>query len=168
MTVLVVTASRHGSTAEMGEAIAAHLRSRGLDVDFAAPDEVSSLEGYDAVVLGSAVYVGNWLKRARRFVGRHGAELRARRVWLFSSGSIGDNVREAMRPERVEGLTAVTGAVDHHAFAGRLDRGELGVVERLVVRAVKAPDGDHRDWTDVARWADRIAEELSTSPVRRP
>jgi menaquinone-dependent protoporphyrinogen IX oxidase len=33
--------------------------------------------------------------------------------------------------------------------------------ERLVTKVVHAPDGDFRDWDDVARWSDEIADDLA-------
>jgi menaquinone-dependent protoporphyrinogen IX oxidase len=57
---------------------------------FAAAEQVREVDGYDAVVLGSAVYAGHWLKPAREPVGRLGTFLADRPVWLFSSGPVGD------------------------------------------------------------------------------
>lgn len=51
---------------------------------------MTGVGGYDAVVLGSAVYVGRWLEPARELVDAHAEELAARPTWLFSSGPIGD------------------------------------------------------------------------------
>ena len=54
---------------------------------------------------------------------------------------------------------------DHHVFYGALDRDELSIGERLVVDALKAPDGDFRDWSEIERWAEGIAEALCKAPV---
>jgi menaquinone-dependent protoporphyrinogen oxidase len=51
--------------------------------------DVGAIDGYDAVVLGSAVYLGNWMKPAKEFAVREAAALAAVPVWLFSSGPIG-------------------------------------------------------------------------------
>jgi menaquinone-dependent protoporphyrinogen oxidase len=60
-----------------------------------------------------------------------------------------------------------TGALGHRVFAGKLDKAELGRLERTMVRAVRAPMGDYRDWDDIAAWAASIADSLSTmEPVR--
>src|SRR5581483_8068768 len=88
MTVLVTAASRHGGTAEIAAAIGRVLRERGVVADVVPVEDVDSLAEYDAVVLGSGVYVGRWLESARTFVDRHGNDLAARPVWLFSSGPI--------------------------------------------------------------------------------
>src|SRR3712207_4340232 len=64
--VLVTAATRHGSTQEIAQAIAAGLERRGVGCDCRAVGEVHGLDGYDAVVLGSGVYMGHWLDEAHR------------------------------------------------------------------------------------------------------
>ncbi len=54
------------------------------------PDEVTELEDYDAVVLGSAVYAGHWLEPAKQLAERFVGQLLGRAVWLFSSGPVGN------------------------------------------------------------------------------
>jgi menaquinone-dependent protoporphyrinogen oxidase len=51
----------------------------------------------------------------------------------------------------------------HEIFFGALDRSKLSFPERMIVKAVKAPDGDFRDWAAIDAWADRIADELEAS-----
>ena len=58
--VLVAYASKRGSTAEIAEAIAEALRQSGVSVDCIEAGKVGSVEPYDAVVLGSAVYIKRW------------------------------------------------------------------------------------------------------------
>src|SRR3712207_229163 len=89
MNALVAVASRHGSTNEIARAIAEELRTRGLDAEVRDAEEVDVLDGYEAVVLGSAVYMGDWLLAARRLVERHRQRLAALPLWLFSSGPLG-------------------------------------------------------------------------------
>jgi menaquinone-dependent protoporphyrinogen oxidase len=56
-------------------------------------------------------------------------------------------------------LTA-TRARDHRVFAGRLVRRQLSFPERAIVSALRVPEGDFRDWPEIRRWADEIAEAL--------
>jgi menaquinone-dependent protoporphyrinogen oxidase len=161
MKTLLTVASRHGSTGEIGEVIAEILRDAGLAVQTRSPESVESLADYDAVVLGSAVYTGRWLEGARRFAERHHEELRARPLWLFSSGPIGEPL--APTEESLDG-TRFAHELDaraHRTFAGRVDPESLGWVERTITRMVKAPDGDFRDWEAVRAWADEIAATLT-------
>jgi menaquinone-dependent protoporphyrinogen oxidase len=64
--VLVAYATRYGSTQEVAETVATMLRVRGLEVDIQPMQEVRTLEGYRAVVLGAPLYVGRWHKDAQR------------------------------------------------------------------------------------------------------
>jgi menaquinone-dependent protoporphyrinogen oxidase len=161
MRVLVAVASRHGSTYEIAEQIGRTLEERELDVVVAPVEEVEDVGRYGAVVLGSAVYVGKWLEPARRFVDAHAAELAARPTWLFSSGPIGTPAKpEPDKAVEVDKVLASTGAREHRIFAGKLDRSQLGLGERMVVRAVGAEEGDFRQLDEVAAWASTIAREL--------
>jgi menaquinone-dependent protoporphyrinogen oxidase len=89
-TVLVAHASKRGSTAEIAEAIAGSLREAGLDVDCRPVGEVDGLDSYDAVVLGSAVYMKRWQGDAKHFLRHHADELSQRPFWVFSSGPVGE------------------------------------------------------------------------------
>src|SRR5574338_1050632 len=86
MKVLVAAASRHGSTEMIADCIHEELEYGGCQADLADADSVTSIADYDAVILGSAVYSGHWLKGARKLAGRLETELRGKPVWLFSSG----------------------------------------------------------------------------------
>lgn len=160
--VLVAHASRHEATREIAEAIAERLAHHGLPVEVRDVDEVDDLSPYGAVVLGSAVYIGRWLRPARDFADTHAAALRGRPVWLFSSGPIGDPPKpEADDAVDLAAIIEATGAIEHHLFAGRLDKGDLGLRERMVIKAVGAPEGDYRNWDQVRAFADRIAAALA-------
>jgi menaquinone-dependent protoporphyrinogen oxidase len=156
--VLVASASRHGSTAEIAEAIGGRLRTAGLDVDVLEMREVDTVYPYDAYVLGSAVYMGSWLRDAQRFVDEHFELIRERPVWLFSSGPIGESGVDTFDATE---LAADLRAVDHRQFDGKLDHRHLRLGERALVRAMRVPDGDHRDWDAIGDWAAEIAHTLS-------
>jgi menaquinone-dependent protoporphyrinogen oxidase len=164
MRVLITAATRHDATREIAEAIGAGLAERGLDSESRPIDEVTDLSGYDAVVLGSAVYMGRWLKPARQFAERNAGALAAVPVWLFSSGPLGPPGRLVPPggPADINELVKLTGAREHRLFAGRLDRGRLGFAERAAVRAVHAAEGDCRDWDAIEGFAGEIAAQLAS------
>ena len=162
MNVLVTAATRHGSTLELAAIIAGILEDAGIDTDVKAPGDVRSVEGYEALVIGSAVYMGRWLEPARDLVRRLGPALTTRPVWLFSSGPLGESPKPAGDPTDVEAMKAASGAIDHRVFPGRLVRSELGFGEKVVVAGVGAPYGDFRPWDDVTTWARGIADRLRT------
>jgi menaquinone-dependent protoporphyrinogen oxidase len=166
MKVLVTAASKHGSTRELAETIARVLEDHGLSAELVDMDEVDDLSGYDAYVVGSGIYLGNWLKEARRFIDAHAPELAQRPTWLFASGSIvGEppvaDDPNALRAGLVERLVETTNAREHKLFAGKLDLSKLGLLEKAAVRGANASERDYRDWDDVTRWATEIAAELS-------
>ena len=165
MTVLVAAATRHGATGEIADRIGADLVERGLEVAVKRPRDVTDVSSYDAVVLGSAIYFGNWMKEARTFLDAHAGELALRPTWLFASGSItGDppvaDDPNALRPSLAETLVTATHAREHKLFAGKLDSSRLGLPERLPVRMARGREGDWRDWHEVDEWAGAIAREL--------
>jgi len=166
--VLVTAASRHGSTAEIAQAIANALIGAGLDAEVIPPAEVASVEEYDAVVLGSAVYTGHWLQPAKALVARSGAALAGRPVWLFSSGPVGDPKRKLVRqmgvdPVDLPELLDRTGAQEHRVFAGKLEKRHLTVPQRTMLLVMRGLEGDFRDWAAIEGWALEIAQALRTS-----
>jgi menaquinone-dependent protoporphyrinogen oxidase len=126
---------------------------------------VASLESYDVVVLGSAVYAGHWIDSATRLANRI-AECNPRpETWLFSSGLIGD-------PDLPGGIDVseildATGARGHRVFGGRIDKSKLSISELAILVAVRASEGDHRDWDEIAEWSAEIAQRLVLA-VGRP
>lgn len=162
MKVLVTVATRHGATAEVAAAIAKVLRLHGMDTTELPASEVTDVDVYDAVVLGSAVYAGRWLASATSLVARLQPQLADRPMWLFSSGPVGDQLKPAEAAD-VAGLVASTRAIEHRVFAGKLDKSGLGLLERAMVRAVRAPEGDYRDWDEVSWWAAEIADTLTAA-----
>ena len=161
MTALVVSASRHGATREIADMIGATIAARGIETDIREVENVAALDGYDAVVVGSAVYMGDWVKPARAFVERHAGELAARPTWMFSSGPIGDPPKPgADSAVKVDDLVTAAHAREHRVFAGRLELRRLGLVQRTVARAVHAAEGDYRDWDEIQAWGTSIADAL--------
>lgn len=162
MDVLVAYASKHGSTAGIARAIAVRLTEVGVPAAARPVDDVDGLDDVPAVVLGSAIYAGSWRKEAVEFVHRHAEPLAERPVWLFSSGPLGEQVQdEEEQPRQLPEIVGIVRPVEHRIFFGALDRSKLGFGERMIVKAVKAPDGDFRDWDEIRAWADAIASDLA-------
>jgi len=60
---------------------------------------------------------------------------------------------------------ATTHARELRLFAGKVDKAALGLGERVILKAVRAPEGDFRPWDDVRAWACEIAATLSPEPA---
>lgn len=68
ISILVAYSSKHGATREIAERIAENLREAGQDADARPVRETGDLDDYEGFVLGSAAYMGHWLKDATGFV----------------------------------------------------------------------------------------------------
>jgi len=160
MRVLVIVASRHGSTAEIATALGEGLTRRGIEAVVEDATKASDLTGYDAVLLGSAVYAGRWMKSIRELIELRHEELLGRPVWLFSSGPVGEPLRPAEDPVDVATIAAALDTRGHRVFPGKLDKSKLGLAEKALVMSMRVPDGDYRNWEEVAAWAGEIADAL--------
>jgi menaquinone-dependent protoporphyrinogen oxidase len=177
MTILVAYASKHGATREIAERVAETLRDSGLDAEVRPIGAAGDPAGYEAFVLGSAVYFGSWRKEATAFVRRHRAVLATRPVWRFSSGPLGTaatdaegrDLREAAVPKESAGFAEAIQPRDHRVFFGALDHTRFGFAERLVWALPAGRklliEGDFRDWADVESWARGIAQALAPAPA---
>jgi menaquinone-dependent protoporphyrinogen oxidase len=167
MKVLVTAASKHGATAEIASVIGAILETQKIEAEVIPPAFVQDVRGYDAVVLGSGVYAGHWLKPAKEFAERHAAALRDRPVFLFSSGPVGEPPKDADAPPEMRATDTAVHALDRRVFGGRITGSQLGPFEKLIVRVVKAPLADDRPWDDIAEWAREIARNLDPAELER-
>lgn len=154
--ILVAYATRAGSTIEIAEEIGELLSQNGAAVDVRPVKQVRSLQGYRAVVVGSAIRMGHWLPEAVKFVERNRAALANVPTAFFVAsyslredtpemratvGAYLDPVRELFEPDHV-GL-----------FPGKMDYSKLSWIDRQMAKMVKSPEGDARDWEAVRAWA---------------
>jgi menaquinone-dependent protoporphyrinogen oxidase len=188
-TVLVVYGSRHGGTQGIAERIGMVLRAEGLDANVAAADGVRDVGSADAIVIGSGVYMGSWLKEPIAFLERNQAALAARPVWLFSSGPLrgstavkdgSDPMEDALGPadgpgsggrKKIAELSAVIHPHDHRVFYGAFDpKDPPRAMSERFVRMMPAskgllPPGDFREWGLIEAWAREIAGAIRTALV---
>ena len=162
--VLVAYASKHGSTGEIAEAIAARLRDEGLECDCHDAGDVRTLDGYDAVVLGSAVYMKRWRHEAKRFLHRHRRDLAQRPLWVFSSGYVGEGERspEWEEPAAIVKTVEELGAREHVVFGGRVPQ-DGGLMAKAMAKNTPPESADRRDWDEIAAWGSAIAAALRSA-----
>lgn len=164
--VLVAYASRYGSTQEVAEAVAATLQERRLEVDLRPAREVRSLEGYSAVVLGTALYMFRLHKDARRFLTRHRAALTTRPAAIFAMGPF-NNVEKEWQGVRAQldkelAMFPWFTPVAHEVFGGKFDPAKLRFPYNLVPYLKRLPASDIRDWTAIRAWTSSIVEKLES------
>jgi menaquinone-dependent protoporphyrinogen oxidase len=175
MAVLVAYASGYGWTEGIAQRIAQQLQEEGLEAAARPVTACGDAAAYDALVVGSGVYLGRWLKEAREFLSANQAALVERPVWLFSSGPVGTrkdgeqapDLAAALRASEIAQLQEMAQPRGHQVFCGGFSRQGLRVCHRLVavMPAAKAvlPEGDFRDWDAIDSWAAAIATELNRS-----
>lgn len=160
--ILVAYATSRGSTLEVAEAVATTLRRRGADVDVEPAADVASIDGYDGVVLGGALYTGRWHADARRFLARHRRALEALPVAVFALGprtlAPADVAASRKQLDRALARTPELEPCAVAVFGGAIDPAKL----RFPFN--RMPASDARDWDAVEAWAEAVAERL----VRRP
>ena len=172
MKILVAYASKHSSTKGIADFLGEKLKQKGNDVDVVEVKIGSDLGKYDAFVIGSAVYMGHWIKDAREFVSKNKNLLSRKPVWLFSSGPVGNepkdkqgrDLREVSGPNEINELKEQARPREHHVFFGTFDPKDLDFFSRQFFKssAIRnaTPIGDFRDWKEIESWANSIASEL--------
>ena len=166
--ILLAYASRFGSTQEVAETIAAALREGGLDVDLQPMQEVKSLDRYDAVVLGAAIYNAKWNAVAHQFVSQHQDALTQLPVAIFTLGPL--STSEAAKRNSRRQLDSELAKypwlkpVDVEIFAGKYDPSKpgLGFFDRFV------PARDLRNWDAIRAWANALPAQLQHAEMVQP
>lgn len=169
MAVLVAYASRHGATEGIAGRIAARLGDAGVAVDVAHVDAVEALDAHEAVVFGAPVYDGAWPPEADRFVDAYREALAAIPLWLFSVGAFGDTKRLIgpllrKEPRRIAEIRAAIRPREYRVFQGVVRKEQWPLWSRVFFHAFGGRLGDHRDWTAIDAWAERIAAGVAAGP----
>lgn len=167
--ILVAYVSKRGSTQEVAAYVANILREQGADVTIMPAKEVSTVAGYDAVVLGTAIRIGSMLGDAVKFVEKHQGALRQVPVAYFTCGVMIMNKDEEQQAQVAGYLDPVRDLVPPVAdanFAGKLARPTLNLIEKLLTNVVKPPEGDHRDWDTIRNWSEQVAAKLQVPAAR--
>lgn len=162
---LVAFATRFGSTAEVAEAIGMCLEQAGAFADVRPVVDVTRLERYDAVIVGSAIRNSKWLPEAVQFLEAHRSVLSKMPLAYFT-------LCLSLRHDTADNRRTVFG---YHAplvrdfpelrplsigmFAGVIDFADLPPMTRRMSIDAGIPEGDFRDWSQIRDWA------LSIKPV---
>lgn len=164
--VLIAYATVSGSTEDIAQEMAKVVRSQGISVDISPASKVGSLETYDTVILGTPIYMGQPRKEIKELVDREAAVLKTKRVHTFAvSGTIKDGKPEtrAMIEGALAPLNEIAGAVSSEVFAGRIRYKSVSLIFRTIAKAMKAEEGDWRDWDAIRAWAGGIAMSQSVA-----
>lgn len=166
--VLIAYATRAGSTGDVAEAIGRILRERGFFVDVRTLRSRPKVKDYSAVVIGSAVRTGAWLPEAVAFVAAQQLELKRMPVAVFTvhmNNTGRDLPSVASRRAYLNAVRPLLHPISEGYFRGAITMASLSVLDRLMVRAVKAPTGDYRDWEAIRGWAGALELEPGAREV---
>jgi menaquinone-dependent protoporphyrinogen oxidase len=169
--ILIAYASYCGSTCGVAEAIARAFCEKGAMVDVRLAKNVPGLEGYRAVVVGSAVRSASWWPEALSFVSQHEKTLAQMPVAYFLTCLALYNDTPEDRKRALGCFDPVLKAspgvkpVDMGCFAGALDYSKMGFVYRTVMKSKMkdkgVPEGDFRDWAAIKAWAESVFPYLT-------
>lgn len=153
--LLVAYATKHESTHEVAEEVAARLRELGIEADVRPAHGVETLDPYAGVVLGGALYMGRWHRHARRFLAHHREALAGLPLAVFAMGplTLADEDVASSRGQLDRAL-AKEPSLDPVAvaiFGGVVDPAK----QRFPFTHMEATDA--RDWGAIRAWADTVA-----------
>jgi menaquinone-dependent protoporphyrinogen oxidase len=169
--ILVAYASRAGSTADVAEAIGSVLRESGAEVDVRPVHDARGLAGYDALVLGSAIWAGKPLPEALGFAAAYQQALATVPVAYFA---LCETLRVDSPANRdralrfLDPLRNIREPVALEAFAGKKDYSSVHPLVRwLMIHVLHSPEGDWRDWDKIRAWAAELPLRLARAECGR-
>ena len=158
--ILVAYASQCGSTGQVAQTIGQTLADAGATVDVRPVQDVSDLGGYRAVVVGSAIRRGKWLRAASTFVETHQSALsRLPTAYFTVCMALHQDTPEnrSKATAYLEPVRQIVKPIEEGFFAGKMNYDTLALVDRLVITSMfKLPEGDWRDWRAIQTWAQAL------------
>ena len=156
---LVTYASKYGSTGGVADAIGKELCSKEVAADVLLIKNVSNISPYQAVVIGSAIYMGKWMSEAVDFLKKNKDILRQVPVAYFLVCMTLSQPTKKNRAEALSCMDPILKAVPEikpvaiGTFAGALDYNNLSWLNKKILKSKGTPEGDFRDWKAIQAWA---------------
>jgi len=164
--ILVTYATYYGTTADVAQAVAKTLSEHGYETEVTPAAEVRDLTPFSAVVVGSAIRGGKIHNDVLHFLEDHEAELSQVPVAYFvCCMTMHDDtpdsryMAEGYLAEVFNKVSKVK-PISIGYFGGVLEMKRLDWLARLVVKALRAPEGDYRNWDAIIHWSEEVADAL--------
>jgi menaquinone-dependent protoporphyrinogen oxidase len=162
--ILVAYATRHSATAGVAENIADVLCGLNHKVDLRYVENVSSIEDYDAVIVGSAIYEFNFLPVATDFIERFKQPLASMPVaYFFGCAGLKKDTEENQEAVLIYINPVLRkypdiAPVDIGRFGGAVDFSRLDNFETTILRFIGVNKSeDWRDWVKIGAWAEKVS-----------
>lgn len=161
--VIVAYASRMGSTREIAEVVADELRQTDHTVTIAPCSVAPDTAGFDAAIIGSALYGRRWLPDAEHYVRRQARDLMNRPTYLFQSGACrvaAPGVTPMASPRAVRRIIHRAGLADPVTFSGRIDPTQPRPLRLTPWKTTSVVSGDVREWNVIRAWGYAIGIDI--------
>jgi menaquinone-dependent protoporphyrinogen oxidase len=152
MKVLVVYATKNGSTTDVAQEIMLRLREYGCSVEIQPSKNVRSVKEFDCLVVGAPIYSGRWLSGAHRIlkqVSKLGPD-QSPAIAVFALGPRRDEGPENWIVPRAQ----FDRALGKHPSVVPVSTALFGGADP----PKKSPRRDIRDWDKIKSWADELAQ----------
>lgn len=157
--ILITYATRAGSTSEVVSIIGEELSKRGYVVEIFPVKSKPAVEGYTAVLIGSAIRMGNWLPEAVEFIKQNQTPLNSIPTAIFTVHMLNtgdDKQSQINRLTYLNSIRPLLKPVSEVYFSGKMDFRQLSFADRLIAKAVRAVEADRRNWDMIREWAQTL------------
>lgn len=161
---LIAYGTAAGSTAEVAQAIGEEMEKGSVEVVVQAVENVKDIQGYDGVVVGSAVRMFKILGKTKRFLRKHKKALRQLPIAYFIvCMTLKEPTEENIEKTKgyAEPMLNIKEPVSLGLFGGCFDPDKLTGVFAMTMK--EEPKEDIRDWEKIRAWGREILPKLSGS-----
>jgi len=166
--VLIAYATKYGTTKEIAEEIQDVLAENGIESDLINVMETGIIDSYDAVILGSPVYMGKMLVEAREFCTQYRPYLTDKWLAIFVDGISycpPENTDTSPLIAAIDEMHEYVRPVMKKGFTGAFSPVNLSEADAQIADMVNPPIGDFRDHEDIRTWAREVASAISERRV---
>ena len=160
---LIAYATKYGTTKEIAEEILDILTENGIECDLINVMETGTIDAYDAVILGSPVYMGKMLVEARDFCQKYMPFLAHKWFAIFVDGISccppGENSERTLFAA-IDEMKDYVNPTEKKVFSGSLNPSVLTEADAQIADMVHPPVGDFRDHEAIRTWAREIASAI--------
>lgn len=109
--------------------------------------------------------MGQWRKEAVKFLQNNQEALTKQSVWIFASGPTGEGdpmeqMQGRLIPNNLKAVLEGVQPKEITVFGGRVDPAKMNGFEKWIMKKVKAPSGDFRNWQTISAWTKKVSNSL--------